>query len=97
MKKLFLVVALVATLIPIIFVIYEVGGWRNWQGVLPRGSTDSLYYYTRMHEVVDGYQAALKQGLSTSIKAVRFHTATGVMYFLVTISPFTGTLLRQGI
>ncbi|MDO8589693.1 MAG: hypothetical protein Q7R69_00235 [bacterium] len=55
MKKLFLAVALVATLIPAIFVIYEVGGWRNWQGVLPRGSTDSLYYYARMHEVVDGY------------------------------------------
>lgn len=39
------------------------------------------------HEVVQGYQAALKQGLSTSIKAVQFHTATGVMYFFVTISP----------
>lgn len=55
MKKFFVLVALAATLAPAIFVIHEVGGWRNWQGVIPRGSTDSLYYYARMHEVVDGY------------------------------------------
>ena len=39
------------------------------------------------HEVVQGYQVALSQGLSTSIKAVQFHTATGAMFFFVTISP----------
>ncbi len=55
MKKSFLLVALLATLIPVIFVIFEVGGWQNWQGVTPRGVTDSLYYYARIHEVTDGY------------------------------------------
>lgn len=55
MKKLFLLIALAATLVPAIFVIYEVGGWQNWQGVTPRGVTDSLYYYARIHEVADGY------------------------------------------
>lgn len=55
MKKFFVLVALVATLIPVIFVVYKVGGWQNWQGILPRGSTDSLYYYGRIKEVVDGY------------------------------------------
>lgn len=54
MKKVFLLIALIATLIPAFFVIYKVGGLQNWQGVLPRGTTDSLYYYARIHEVVDG-------------------------------------------
>jgi hypothetical protein len=55
MKKLFVLIALLGTLIPAIFVIYQVGGWENWQGILPRGTTDSLYYYARMHEVADGH------------------------------------------
>ena len=55
MKKLFLVTALIATLVPVIFVIQEVGGVENWRGVLPKGTTDSLYYYARIHEVVDGH------------------------------------------
>ncbi|KKT67281.1 MAG: hypothetical protein UW61_C0012G0001, partial [Candidatus Curtissbacteria bacterium GW2011_GWC1_44_33] len=55
MKKLFVFIALLATLIPAIFVIYQVGGWGNWQGTLPRGTTDSLYYYARIHEVTDGH------------------------------------------
>jgi len=52
----------------------EIGRRRLWKVIVD-------------HEVVQGYQAALTQGLSTSIKAVQFHTATGVMFFLVTISP----------
>lgn len=55
MKKIFLFIALLATLIPAIFTIHVVGGWQNWQGVLPRGTTDSLYYYARIHEVADGH------------------------------------------
>jgi len=58
MKKfftLFILVASVGTFIPMIFVVREAGGWQNWQGVLPKGSIDSLYYYARIHEVVDGY------------------------------------------
>src|SRR3989344_5939725 len=55
MKKFFILIALLATLIPAIFVIYQVGGWGNWQGTLPRGTTDSLYYYARIHEVIDGH------------------------------------------
>lgn len=55
MKKIFVLIAFVATVIPTVFVIQEVGGWQNWHGVLPRGTTDSLYYYARMHEVVDGH------------------------------------------
>lgn len=55
MKKLLILVALIGTLIPTIFVLSEAGGWQNWQGVLPRGQVDSLYYYARIHEVVDGY------------------------------------------
>ena len=55
MKKLFVLIALLATLIPAIFVIYQVGGWENWQGTLPRGTTDSRYYYARIHEVADGH------------------------------------------
>ena len=50
--KVFLFVALVATLIPVIFTIREAGGW---QGVLPKGTADSLYYYARIHEVIDGH------------------------------------------
>ncbi len=55
MKKLFILIALVATVIPSVFVIYKAGGPQAWQGVLPRGTTDSLYYYTRMKEVKDGH------------------------------------------
>lgn len=55
MRKFFLLIALLVTLIPVIFVIYEVGGWQNWQGVTPKGVTDSLYYYARIREVADGY------------------------------------------
>ena len=55
MKKSFVLIALLATLVPVIFVIYQVGGWENWQGVLPRGTTDSRYYYARIHEVADGH------------------------------------------
>src|SRR3989338_7296023 len=55
MKKFFVLVALLGALIPAIFVIYQVGGWGNWQGTLPRGTTDSLYYYARIHEVIDGH------------------------------------------
>ena len=55
MKKLFILVALAATLAPATFVIYKAGGWENWQGVLPKGTTDSRYYYARIHEVVDGH------------------------------------------
>ncbi len=55
MKKFFVLVALAATVIPATFVIHEVGGWQNWQGVLPKGTTDSLYYYARIKEVVDGH------------------------------------------
>ena len=50
--KVFVFVALVATLIPAIFTIKEAGGW---QGVLPKGTADSLYYYARIHEVIDGH------------------------------------------
>src|SRR3989344_7030238 len=55
MKKLFVLAALLGTLVPAIFVIYQVGGWENWQGILPAGTTDSLYYYARIHEVTDGH------------------------------------------
>ncbi len=52
----------------------EIGKRRLWKVIVD-------------HEVVQGYQAALSEGRSTSIKAVQFHTATGTMFFLVTISP----------
>src|SRR3990167_9855430 len=55
MKKLFVLIALLGTLVPVIFVIYQVGGWENWQGILPSGTTDSRYYYARIHEVTDGH------------------------------------------
>ena len=55
MKKILLLIALLGTLIPAIFTIYIAGGLDNWQGVLPRGTTDSLYYYARIKEVVDGH------------------------------------------
>ena len=55
MKKLFVLAALLGTLVPAIFVIYQVGGWENWQGILPSGTTDSRYYYARIHEVTDGH------------------------------------------
>ena len=55
MKKLFLLVALVATLVPVLFTIHVVGGRQNWHGVLPKGTVDSLYYYARIHEVTDGH------------------------------------------
>jgi len=55
MKKWFLLLAFIGTLVPTLFVIQEAGGWQHWQGVLPRGTTDSLYYYARIREVVDGH------------------------------------------
>jgi hypothetical protein len=55
MKKLLILVALVGTLIPTAFVLHEAGGLQNWQGVLPKGQVDSLYYYARIHEVADGH------------------------------------------
>ena len=55
MKKIFLLVALGTTLVPAIFVIYKAGGLSSWQGVLPPGTTDSRYYYARIHEVLDGH------------------------------------------
>lgn len=55
MKKFFLVVALIAALAPALFVLRQVGGLQAWQGVLPEGVTDSLYYYARIHEVSDGH------------------------------------------
>lgn len=55
MKKLFILVALLGTLIPVAFVVREAGGLDSWQGVLPGGTTDSRYYYARIREVVDGY------------------------------------------
>lgn len=54
-KKFFVLVALAVTLIPAIFTIYEAGGLQQWQGVLPKGTTDSKYYYARVHEVTDGH------------------------------------------
>jgi hypothetical protein len=55
MKKIFLILALVFTLIPSFFVIRQVGGISSWNGVPPAGVTDSLYYYARIHEVADGH------------------------------------------
>lgn len=55
MKKLFILIAFIATLAPAVYVIREAGGWQQWQGVLPPGTTDSRYYYGRIHEVVDGH------------------------------------------
>lgn len=54
-KRLLLIVAIIATLIPAVFVLQHAGGIENWQEIPPRGTTDSLYYYARMHEVKDGY------------------------------------------
>lgn len=54
-KKLFVVVALIATIVPALFTLEKAGGIENWQGVPPHGITDSLYYYARIHEVADGY------------------------------------------
>ncbi len=44
-----------ATIVPVFFTINRIGGIEAWQGVLPKGTTDSLYYYARMHEVLDGH------------------------------------------
>lgn len=55
MKKIFVLIALAAALVPSAFTVYKAGGLDNWQGVLPRGTTDSLYYYARIREVVDGH------------------------------------------
>lgn len=55
MKKVFLLIAVVATLLPVFFTVHVAGGWESWRGVLPKGTTDSLYYYARIKEVVDGY------------------------------------------
>lgn len=54
-RHIFIGIALIATLVPAIFVLHKVGGFEGWHGVLPSGITDSLYYYARIHEVVDGY------------------------------------------
>ncbi len=54
-KKLLVLVAIVATILPMVYVFDRVGGVENWQGVPPQGITDSLYYYARMHEVADGH------------------------------------------
>lgn len=54
-NRFFVLIALAATLIPAVFVIHEAGGWQQWEGVLPPGTTDSRYYYGRIHEVVDGH------------------------------------------
>jgi len=53
--KVLVFVALLATLIPAIFTIKEAGRWDAFQGVLPKGTADSLYYYARVHEVIDGH------------------------------------------
>lgn len=55
MKRLFLLVALVATLVPAIFAVHVAGGLKNWQGLPVKGTTDSLYYYSRIKEVADGH------------------------------------------
>src|SRR3989338_3140960 len=55
MKKVLLAFAFLGALAPAAFTIYKAGGFDNWQGVLPKGTTDSLYYYARIHEVVDGH------------------------------------------
>lgn len=55
MKKLFIVVAFVVTLIPAILVVQKAGGMQHWQGVPPSLITDSLYYSARIHEVLDGH------------------------------------------
>lgn len=54
-KRIFILAALVAAILPALFTIEKVGGIQNWQGVMPHGTTDSLYYYARIHEVFDGY------------------------------------------
>src|SRR3989344_628470 len=51
----FMLIALLATLIPAVYTIQEAGGWSGWQDVPPKGTADSLYYYARIHEVSDGY------------------------------------------
>ena len=55
MKNFFVLIALVATFVPAFFVVQKVGELEQWQGVLPKGTTDSKYYYARIHEVVDGH------------------------------------------
>jgi hypothetical protein len=55
MKKLLILVAVVSTIIPITFVVNKAGGLYEWRGVVPRGTTDSLYYYARIKEVLDGH------------------------------------------
>lgn len=48
-------IALIGAVLPSVYVINNVGGLQNWHGVLPMGQIDSLYYYARTHEVVDGH------------------------------------------
>ncbi len=55
MRKKLVALALVATIVPIFYVIDRVGSIDGWQGVPPQGITDSLLYYARMHEVADGH------------------------------------------
>ena len=53
--RLLIFLAVVATVLPIIYVLGQVGGPTHWKGVPPQGITDSLYYYARLHEVSDGH------------------------------------------
>lgn len=55
MKKILILIALTGTLVPAAFVLREAGGLENWRGVMPGGTTDSRYYYARIHEVADGH------------------------------------------
>ena len=54
-NKIFIVTALIGALIPVFFILNLVGGLEQWNGIMPRGVTDSMYYYARIHEVADGY------------------------------------------
>lgn len=59
MKKLiialFVATSLAGALVPALFTIQRAGGWAHWQGVLPKGTTDSLYYDARIRQVLDGH------------------------------------------
>ncbi|TSD02429.1 MAG: hypothetical protein Athens071424_75 [Parcubacteria group bacterium Athens0714_24] len=56
-EKKYLIFLLLATavfsLLPVFQLYFTVG--QKWQGVLPEYPDDSLYYYARMHEVIDGH------------------------------------------
>ncbi len=51
-KGLLLATAVAGALAAAFFVVSSAG---DWQGVLPKGTTDSPYYYARIHEVLDGH------------------------------------------